>query len=185
MAKIGIQIIATLALLGNIGLGVLLLLLIGQILFKNKLLKKLIIVIEPYNYYLVFFLALIATLASLFLSEIVKFKPCILCWYQRIAMYPQALLLYIGIVRNEKVLTPYLIALNVAGALVSVYHFSLHVFPNALPAGCDSTVVGVSCVKGYSFYYGFMTFPYMALTVFVLNIVLLSFTYFVSKKKLK
>ncbi len=182
MVKTGIDVIATLALLGNIALAVLLILFLAQMFFNNKLLKKLVAFLEPKNYFLVFFLSLTATLASLFLSEIVKFDPCVLCWYQRIAMYPQPLLLYMAIVRNEKTLTPYLIAMNAIGGLIAVYHYSLHLFPNALPAGCDLSVSGVSCVKGYSFYYGFMTFPYMALTVFVLNIILLSFSYYKKRR---
>lgn len=183
MATAGINVIATLAFLGNIALLVFLLLFLAQVFFKNKLFKKLVAFLEPKNYYLVFFLSFIATLASLFLSEVVKFKPCILCWYQRIAMYPQPLLLYMAIIRNERVVTPYLIAINAMGGLIATYHYSLHLFPTVLPEGCNQAVVGVSCVKGYSFYYGFMTFPAMALTVFALNILLLSFSYYKTKKQ--
>ena len=177
MTQNGINLIAALALLGNIGLAASLLLFLAHKLFKNKLWNRLVAFLAPKSYYLVFFLSFIAMLASLFLSEVVKFPPCVLCWYQRVAMYPQPILLYIAILRNERVLAPYLIVMNVIGGLVSTYHYSLHLFPNALPAGCDPAVVGVSCIKGYSFYYGFMTFPYMALTVFLLNIVLLSMSY--------
>ena len=185
MAKTGIQLIATLALLGNVGLLVLLVLFLAQVFFKNTLLKKLVKTLAPHNYYFVFLLSLIATLSSLFLSEIVKFQPCILCWYQRITMYPQTLLLYIAIIRREKVLTPYLIALNCIGVLVSLYHYSLHVLPRAivLLSPCSSTYAGVPCDKGYNFYYGFMTFPYMAFTVFALNIILLSMTYAYTNKR--
>ncbi len=182
MTEVGINLIAALALLGNVGLAVALLLFLAHKLFKNGLWNQLVAFLAPKSYYLVFFLSLIAMLASLFLSEIVKFPPCVLCWYQRLAMYPQPLLLYMSILRNERVLTPYLIVMNAIGGLVSTYHYTLHLFPNALPAGCDPTVVGVSCIKGYSFYYGFMTFPYMALTVFVLNILLLSLSYYNKKR---
>lgn len=183
MAKTGINVIATLALLGSIALAVMLLLYLAKKLFKNKGFDRLSAFLAPKSYYLVFFLSFIATLSSLFLSEILKFSPCVLCWYQRIAMYPQPLLLYIAIVRNERVLGPYLIAMNVIGGLIAAYHYSLHLLPNVIPAGCDPSLVGVSCVKGYSFYYGFMTFPAMALVVFVLNIVLLSFSYRAKQKR--
>ncbi len=176
MAKAGIQIIATLAFLGHTALVVLFVLFLAQTFFKNKLLKKLRSHLAPKSYYLVFFLSFIATLSSLFLSEVMKFPPCVLCWYQRIAMYPQPILLYLAVVRNERVLTPYLVVLNALGACIALYHYSLHLFPNVLPAGCDPSIVGVSCIKGYSFYYGFMTFPYMAFVVFALNIILLSFS---------
>ncbi len=177
MAQTGIHVIATLALLGNVVLAAMALLFVGQKLFKAKGWSKLKRFVSPRSYYFVFGLSLTATLASLFLSEIVKFTPCVLCWYQRIVMYPQIILSYVAIVRNERVLTPYLIILNAIGALVAAYHYSLHLFPNALPVGCNPAIAGVSCIKGYSFYYGFMTFPYMALTVFVLNIILLLMSY--------
>lgn len=183
MAEAGINVIATLALLGNVALAVMLLLFLAHRLFKNKLWNRLVAYLSPKSYYFVFFLSLIATLASLFLSEVVKFTPCVLCWYQRIAMYPQTILTYVAILRNERVLTPYLIVMNFLGGLVAIYHYSLHLFPNALPLGCNPTVAGVSCVKGYSFYYGFMTFPYMALTVFLLNVIFLSMSYYKTKRK--
>ena len=42
---------------------------------------------------LAWLVALTATLGSLYLSEVVGFAPCLLCWYQRIAMYPLAVVL--------------------------------------------------------------------------------------------
>jgi len=140
--------------------------------------KRLRQIIGPYSYHLAFFLSLIATLASLFLSEVAKFQPCILCWYQRIAMYPQPLLYYIALIRKERVLKPYLLVVNIIGAGIALYHYLLQVMPKSLFAPCntDLTGVSVSCVKGYKFYFGFMSFPLMALTVFVLLIILLSFT---------
>lgn len=46
--------------------------------------------------------AWIATCGSLFFSEVLGWVPCVLCWYQRILMYPLALLLAIGIVRRDR-----------------------------------------------------------------------------------
>ncbi|MBT6325734.1 MAG: disulfide bond formation protein B, partial [Bdellovibrionales bacterium] len=48
---------------------------------------------------LIFFcwiIALLSTLGSLFFSEIMEFTPCVLCWYQRIAMYPLVIIFLIG-----------------------------------------------------------------------------------------
>jgi len=42
-------------------------------------------------------LVTVATLGSLFFSEIMSVPVCVLCWYQRIAMYPLVLILAIGL----------------------------------------------------------------------------------------
>ncbi len=120
---------------------------------------------------------LITTLASLSLSEILHFAPCVLCWYQRIAMYPQVVLTYLGLIRQEmRMLKPYLLILNSIGAIVALYHYSLHILPRHMVAiaPCAADVGGVPCDKGYDMFFGFMTFPLMAAAVFVLNICLLT-----------
>lgn len=163
------------ALLGQIAISIVILLYLSKLLFKSKAFDKLRKRISPHSYLLAFLLSFIATLASLFLSEVAKFQPCILCWYQRTMMYPQPLLLYTAIVRNERFLKPYLLVLNVIGAGVAVYHYALQIAPKGvlLPCAKDLTGVSVSCVKGYKFYMGYMSFPLMSLTVFSLIIILL------------
>jgi disulfide bond formation protein DsbB len=124
-------------------------------------------------YTLVFLSTLIATLGSLFFSEIAKFAPCVLCWYQRIFIYPQALLTYLAIMRSEAwILRPYLLALNVAGLVFSAYHNFILLFPQYHIFECTTTG-GPSCIAGYKFYYGYITIPLMALTVLIFNIVVL------------
>src|SRR3990167_9356357 len=51
-----------------------------------------------------FLVALIATSGSLFYSDVAVYEPCKLCWYHRIFMYPQVIILGIAlIVRDERV----------------------------------------------------------------------------------
>ncbi len=128
----------------------------------------------PHAYILSFLISLFATLGSLFFSEVAKFAPCALCWYQRIFMYPQPILLYLAIVRDEKFIKPYLIALNIFGAIIATYHYYIQVFPKSFLANCE-IAGGISCIKGYQFYFGYISIPLMALTGFILNIILLSF----------
>lgn len=179
MIAVVLQVFLYLSLLGQVAILTVILLFLAQIFFKNKVLKNLRQKISPYSYHLTFFLSLIATLASLFLSEVAKFQPCILCWYQRIAMYPQPLLFYIAILRKERLLKPYLLPVNVIGALIALYHYSLQVLPKSMFVPCDKSLTGVSvsCTEGYKFYLGYMSFPLMAFTVFVLLIILLLFSY--------
>lgn len=180
MNELVIQAISYCALLGFIGL-----LGLGAAYACDKLFKTgLLAVVSTYTnrqpYMLTFFLSFVATLASLFLSEIAHFQPCILCWYQRIAMYPQPLMYYLAIVRNERAITPYMIALNLAGACIALYHYALHILPKSttLLLPCSRSYAGVPCDKGYTFFFGFMTFPFMAFVVYALIIALLLLTYY-------
>lgn len=105
--------------------------------------------------------ALVATSAmagSLYYSEIAKFVPCELCWFQRIAMYPLALLLTIAAVRRDRRIAAYAVPLAVAGLAVSIYHYQLEWFPNqgsscAVDAPCSARQVEV---------FGFVSIPFMA-----------------------
>ena len=69
--------------------------------------------------------ALAATLGSLYLSDIVHLIPCKLCWYQRIAMYPIALIALMAAWRKDGAARIYIVALAVIGAGVSIWHRSL------------------------------------------------------------
>lgn len=131
----------------------------------------------PQRDFILFGSTLVTTMASLSLSEILHFAPCVLCWYQRIAMYPQVVLTYLGLIRQEmRMLKPYLLVLNSIGTVVALYHYSLHVLPRHMVAiaPCAADVGGVPCDKGYEMFFGFMTFPLMAAAVFMLNICLLT-----------
>ncbi len=165
-----------LALLGDMAIIVVVVMALVKIFGKVKYLDKLKRFLAPKSYSLAFLLSLIATLASLFLSEVARLQPCILCWYQRIFMYPQPLLYYIGLIRREKVLKPYLLTINIIGAAVAAYHYLLQIMPRSVYAPCSSDLSGVSCIKGYKFYFGFMSFPLMSMTVFILLIILLLFS---------
>jgi disulfide bond formation protein DsbB len=42
-------------------------------------------------------IATASTLGALFFSEVLELPPCVLCWYQRIFMFPLVLLLPVGL----------------------------------------------------------------------------------------
>lgn len=184
MIKAVPEILAFLTFVANIFTVLFLIFLFANKIFKFKISKKLpsnFYLLSSYSYVFSFIVSLVATLGSLFYSEFLKFQPCILCWYQRIMMYPQVILLYIAIARNEKVIKPYLIALNVVGALIAAYHYLIQRFPQTAFTPCD-IAGGVSCIKGYSYHYGYISIPFMALTAFILNIIFLSIHKEISKK---
>ena len=60
-------------------------------------------------------IAITCVLGSLYFSEVADFPPCRLCWYQRIAMYPLALILPIAAWRRDVAVRWYAIPLAVLG----------------------------------------------------------------------
>lgn len=115
---------------------------------------------------LAFLVALVATLGSLYLSEVADFIPCTLCWYQRIAMYPQVLLLGVAWRRRDEGIRVYALPLALVGGCVSVYHVVLERVPSLEDSGvCDPAN---PCTIRWVERFGFITIPVMALSAFVL-----------------
>ncbi|GMQ94763.1 MAG: hypothetical protein BMS9Abin12_2269 [Acidimicrobiia bacterium] len=115
--------------------------------------------------------ALVATLGSLYLSEIARLIPCKLCWYQRIAMYPVAIILLISAWRKDNSVRLYAAVLSVIGLAIAIWHRTLQAFPSLNSGGCAA--VGPPCSSPYIKEFGFVTIPYMALSAFALILVLL------------
>ena len=74
------------------------------------------------RFFLAWLVALVATAGALFLGEVMGKTPCLLCWYQRIAMFPLALILGIGLLRADPQAVRYALPLAVIGWLVATYH---------------------------------------------------------------
>lgn len=109
-------------------------------------------------------IATVCTFGSLYLSEIAKFTPCKFCWYQRIAMYPAALLLLLAAVRRDGAVRRFVGPLVGVGAFVSLYHVLLERFPNLESGSCDPDN---PCSLIWFEKFGYVTIPVMALTGFV------------------
>ncbi|MFE1244235.1 disulfide oxidoreductase [Fictibacillus sp. NPDC058756] len=110
--------------------------------------------------------SVIATLGSLYFSEVLQFVPCTFCWYQRILMYPMVILLGIAFYHQDLRITRYILPLSILGVFVSGYHYALQKIP-ALKAfeTCSS---GVPCSGQYINWLGFITIPLLALIGFVI-----------------
>ena len=120
---------------------------------------------------LAFAVALVATLGSLYLSEVAHFPPCRLCWYQRIAMYPLVPVLGIAALRRDWAVRPYALALAGIGAVVSTYHLLVERFPSLESGSCDPLN---PCSIRWVEHFGYLTIPAMALSGFVLILALLT-----------
>lgn len=108
--------------------------------------------------------AWLATCGSLFMSEVLGWTPCLLCWYQRILMYPLAIILAVGLLRRDRGLPWYVLPLSLSGAGVSTYHYLLQKTDWVPPPACSLTV---PCNVDYINWFGFVTVPFLALTAFL------------------
>jgi disulfide bond formation protein DsbB len=120
--------------------------------------------VGPYGLWLAWLVAATAMAGSLYLSEVAGFIPCALCWYQRIAMYPMAILLLIAAVRGDRGIRPYGATLALIGAAISGYHVLVQRLPG-LPSGSCS--IEAPCTAIYVERFGFVTIPVMALIGFL------------------
>ncbi|MFQ5434013.1 MAG: disulfide oxidoreductase [Anaerolineae bacterium] len=131
----------------------------------NEKSERLKTFMQNYGAHLAFAVALTAMLGSLYFSEIARFIPCTLCWYQRILMYPLTVIILVGIIERDEFLPKYVLPLSIIGIGISSYHYLLQLGVFGHASGCT---VGVPCNSRYVNYLGFITIPFMALTAFIL-----------------
>lgn len=132
---------------------------LGILLFSKAVLRK---QLQSISLELATMVAMGATLGSLYFSEVQNFVPCVYCWYQRIAMYPLALILLIATIRRDKNIIPYALSLSLSGVALSAYHYQLQLFPEQ----SSSCGLDASCTYRWIEVFGFVTIPLLALTSF-------------------
>ena len=104
-------------------------------------------------------IALVTTLGSLYYSEVAGYPPCVLCWYQRIAIYPQVVVLGVAAVRRDLQVWRTSVPLAAVGAVLSIWHVVIERNP-ALAGPCDPSN---PCTIKWVEEFGFLTVPAMAL----------------------
>ena len=115
--------------------------------------------------YLAWIIALISMVGSLFFSEVMNLPPCVLCWYQRIAMYPIVLTIGIGMITRDARMKSNAMPLSLIGLAISIYHNLLYY--GILPESIAPCTQGISCTSRQIEWLGFITIPLMALAAFV------------------
>jgi disulfide bond formation protein DsbB len=128
--------------------------------------------VQPVALWWAWAVALVSTLGSLYFSEVANFVPCNLCWYQRIAMYPLAVILLVAALRRDWGVRWYAVPVGAIGAVISTYHVLLEKFPSLESSSVCS--IAVPCNFIWFEELGFVTLPYMALSAFLLVLVLLT-----------
>ncbi|WP_010275034.1 disulfide oxidoreductase [Paenibacillus senegalensis] len=116
-----------------------------------------------------FLIALVAASGSLYLSEILRYEPCKLCWIQRIFMYPLVLLFAVASIKKDYRIYRYALPLTIIGGGFSVYHYLMQKTPLFSEGG---TCGPVPCTYDALDWFGFITVPFLALVAFVLIAIL-------------
>ena len=128
---------------------------------------------------LAFLIALAGVVGSLIYSNIIGFDPCVLCWWQRIFLYPLVPILGVALFRRDHTnVVRYALPLTVIGAGFSTYHYIIQRFTPHV-ASCDVMGQSASCAGFYVFEFGYITIPLMCLTAFV---AIMGLLLFVNKK---
>lgn len=160
------SLLAVLAIAGSLGL-----LILRIVAIKSAAARELGVALSPAQLPLAWLVAFGAMVGSLYFSEIANYEPCRYCWFQRIAMYPLALLLLIAMVRRDRNIAWYAVPIASIGALLALRHRYLELNPSFGPGGCSADV---PCSAVWFERLGFVTLAVMALFGFVSIIILLT-----------
>jgi disulfide bond formation protein DsbB len=114
--------------------------------------------------YFAWVIALTASAGSLFFSEVMDLPPCVLCWYQRIAMYPLVLIIGVGIILNDRRMKAYALPFALIGLAIAVYHNLLYY--GFIPESITPCTEGVPCNEVQIEWFGFITIPLLGLGAF-------------------
>jgi disulfide bond formation protein DsbB len=115
--------------------------------------------------YIVWFISIISMLGSLYFSEIARYWPCTLCWYQRIAVYPLVFMIPVALIKKDWNVYLYILPLNIIGTIISVFHNMIYY--NLIPETTGPCTLGISCTTQYIEWLGFITIPNLALMAFM------------------
>ncbi len=171
------------ALLALLAVGGTLVLLVARLLVgKSDAAATFVDGVRPLALPLSFAVSGFAMFGSLWFSEAANYNPCRLCWYQRAAMYPLAVITLVALIRRavvrgadtQREITPYALTLAGVGVVISTYHYIVEWYPTLESNVC---AIDVPCTTIWFREFGFVTLPFMALCGFVSIIILLSTTF--------
>ena len=106
-------------------------------------------------------LAAIGTLGSLFFSEVMGLKPCVLCWYQRIFMYPLVIIFLVGLFPLDRSVFRYAFPVALIGWGFAIYHYLL--YSGYIPENLQPCDKDASCAEINLELFGFITIPLLSI----------------------
>ena len=118
-----------------------------------------------------FVLVLIGTVGSLLLSEVFLYPPCSLCWYQRICLYPLAIIFGVALWNGDDSYHVYASPFTAIGIVISGYHNLLYY--GIVPSELKICSADMSCTAQQLELFGFLTIPLMSLFAFTVSGILI------------
>ena len=146
-----------------------LVLLILALVFKNSYGEKVVRFVGKKAILLGFLVSLASISGSLFYSELVGFTPCVLCWWQRVFLYPQVVLFAVALWKRKTDVFAYAVPLVSLSAILSLYHQFVYMGGKSL---LPCTALGGACSKIYVLEFGYITIPMMSLTAALFILIL-------------
>lgn len=134
---------------------------------------------QNYSLLISWSISIIATITSLYFSEVMKYSPCTLCWYQRFCMYPLNILIGLIIFKKQYKFIYISLIFSIIGLFTSIYHYSIQkifVFSNN-----ELTCGKNSCTADYLNWFDFITIPFLSLIAF--SIILICSIMFIKNQK--
>lgn len=130
--------------------------------------------------FIAWLIATVSTLGALFLGEVMGYTPCLLCWYQRIAMFPLVLVLAAGLFPFDLRVVRYALPLALAGLGLALFHLAL--IAGWIPENIRPCQQDVPCSDVVVVWLGFVTIPLLSVLAFATIIGLLMLTHFKGSK---
>ena len=122
--------------------------------------------------FLCWLLVSVSATISIFFSSVLGYQPCVLCWYQRICLFPLILILAAGLFPAfDNSVIKYALPLSIAGGLTAFYHSLL--YAGIIPDSIQPCSKGVSCTEKYIELFGFISIPMLSFFAFSILVALL------------
>ena len=131
--------------------------------------------------YFAWIINIVSFCGSMFFSNVMMLPPCVLCWFQRICIFPMSIILAVGFLKKDKNVFWYALPLVSIGWIISMYHNLLYY--KVIQEAISMCTSGVSCTSKQIEYIGFITIPLMALTSLTLTLICLILFYKNSNKE--
>jgi len=123
--------------------------------------------------FLCWLLVSVSATISIFFSSVLGYQPCVLCWYQRICLFPLILILPAGLFPTfDRSVIKYALPLSIAGGLTAFYHSLL--YAGIIPESIQPCSKGVSCTEKYFELFGFVSIPMLSFLAFSIVVILLT-----------
>lgn len=153
-------------------------------IFNTSFGKPVVKLVGKYALWLAGLVAIFSIIGSLVYSDVIGYPACLYCWYQRIVIYPQAIIFIVALwQKKDSVLALWQgLVLSVISIVIGSFQYFVIDIGGKELGSC--VAAGVSCSIRYVYEYGFITIPLMGLTAGLL-LFGIALTGIIYRKKLK